>query len=93
MADAFTLTDKDILRGQLRHADHWLGWRLAEIRDRGNRARLKFALVAVRDALRAVNDSGDAATILVSLEQVSIGDLTIQAARHIEVARVQCRAR
>lgn len=88
-----TPADKDILRRQLREADHWLGRRLAENQDPGSRARLEFARLAVQDALRRVNDSGDAATILVSLERVSIGDLSAQATRHIQGARVQCRTR
>ena len=46
----------------------------------GYKARLEFAESAVKDALRRVNDSGDARTILTSLDGIWIGDLNAAAA-------------
>ena len=90
---AFTHTDRSTLRDQLQRADQCIGNSLAE--DHQNpayKARLEFAESAVRDALRRVNDSGDARTILTSLDGIGIGDLNAAAERHVETTRVLCRA-
>ena len=89
---AFTHTDRSTLRHQLQLADQCIDKSLAE--DHHNpsyKARLEFAESAVKDALRRVKDSGDARTILTSLDGVWIGDLNPAAARHLEITRVLCR--
>ena len=92
MSPAFTHTDTSTLRDQLQRADQCIGKSLAEDHQNpGYKERLEFAESAVRDALRRVNDSGGARTILTSLDGIWIGDLNAVAARHIETARVLCR--
>jgi hypothetical protein len=87
---AFTHTDRSTLRDQLQRADQCIGKSLAaNHHNPGYKERLEFAESAVRDALRRVNDSGGAGTILISLDGIWIGDPA--AARHIETARVLCR--
>jgi hypothetical protein len=88
----FTHTDRSMLRDQLRRADQCIDKSLAEDHHNpGYKERLVFAESAVRDAMRRVNDSGGARTILTSLDGIWIGDLNAVAARHVETARVLCR--
>ena len=90
---AFTLTDRSTLRDQLQRAEQCLGRSLAEDHQNpGYKARLEFAESAVRVALRRVDGGSGAWTILTSLERIWIGDLNAAAARHVETARVLCRA-
>ena len=92
MSPAFTHTDTGTLRDQLQRADWCIAKSLAEDHQNpGYKERLEFVESAVRDALRRVNDSGGARTILTSLDGIWIGDLNAVAARHIETARVLCR--
>ena len=93
MAPAFTHTYISTLRDQLQRADQCIGRSLAEDHQNpGYKARLEFAESAVKDALRRVDGGGDARTILTSLDGIWIGDLNAAAARHVETARVLCRA-
>ena len=93
MSPAFTHTYISTLRDQLQRADQCIRKSLAEDHQNpGYKERLEFAESAVRDALRRVNDSGGARTILTSLDGIWIGDLNAAAARHVETARILCRA-
>jgi hypothetical protein len=93
MSPAFTHAYTSTLRDQLQRADQCLGKSLAEDNQNpGYKARLEFADSVVKDALRRVDGGGDARTILTSLDGIWIGDLNAAAARHVETARVLCRA-
>ena len=92
MSPAFTHTYIRTLRDQLQRADQCIGKSLAEDHQNLGKARLEFAESAVKDALRRVDGRGDARTILTSLDGIWIGDLNAAAARHVETARVLCRA-
>jgi hypothetical protein len=91
MAPRTKPADIDKLREHLRQAYRCLDEGIAGERDDGRRLRLEFAQVSVRNALRWVDDSGDCASILMALEEVLIGDLSAVAARHVQVARDECR--
>jgi hypothetical protein len=86
----FTPAEVGSLRHGLQQADQDLAAALFVERDPSRESRLEFAQTAVRDALRWVNEDGDAATILVALEEVHIGDLSAAAARRIQLVRGLC---
>ena len=87
------LTDarRRTVRHELEEADTHLGLTLTEDRSPASRERLDFAQAAVRDALHWVDEGGDAAAILVALEEVNAQEVSDPAARHIVLARVMLR--
>ena len=87
------LTDarRRTVRHELEEADKHLDLSLAEDRSPDSRERFEFAHAAVRDALRWVDEGGDAAAILVALEDVNAQEVSDRAARHIVLARVMLR--
>jgi hypothetical protein len=91
MAPAIKSADIDTLRDHLQQGDRWLADALAGERDVVKMSRLEFAQAAVRDALGWATESADCATILIALEEVSVGDLSPLATRHVEAARDLCR--
>ncbi len=92
MSPASTHTDTSTLRNQLQRAEQCLGKSLAENHQKpAIKVRLEFAMSVVKDALRRVDDSGEASTILTSLDGIWIGDSAAVAARHVEAARIMCR--
>jgi hypothetical protein len=92
MASAIKPAHIDKLRDHLQRGDRCLDEALAGERDVGKMWRLEFAQAAVRDALGWATESADCATILIALEEVSVGDLSPLATRHVEAARDLCRA-
>ena len=87
-----THTDTSRLRGQLQRAEQSLGQSIAENHHKPlNKVRLEFAMSVVKDALRRVDDSGEASSILTSLDGLWIGDSAAVAARQVEIARTLCR--
>jgi hypothetical protein len=86
------LTDarRRTVRHELEEADTHL-FTLTEDRSPASRERLDFAQAAVRDALHWVDEGGDAAAILVALEEVNAQEVSDRAARHIVLARVMLR--
>jgi hypothetical protein len=87
------LTDarRRTVRYELEEADKHLGFSLTEDRSPDSRERLDFVRAALRDALRWVEEGGDAAAILVALEDVNAQEISDRAARHIVLARVMLR--
>ena len=87
------LTDarRRTVRHELEESDKHLGLSLTEDRSPASRERLDFAQAAVRDALRWIDEGGDAAAILVALEEVNAQEFSDLAARHIVLARVMLR--
>jgi hypothetical protein len=83
--------NKKQLREHLLQAEDALAESKAREPNVDNRDRLDFAQAAVQDALRWLNETGDAATIQAALEEVMIGDLDALAAQHIERVRSICR--
>jgi hypothetical protein len=80
-----------MVRHELDEADKHLGLGLTEDRSLDSRERLDFAHAAVRDALHWVDEGGDAAAILVALEDMNVQEISDRAARHIVLARVMLR--
>ena len=87
------LTDarRRTVRHELEEADEHLGLSLTEDRSPASRERLDFAQAAVRDALHWVDEGGDAAAILVALEDLNVQEISDRAARHLVLARVMLR--
>ena len=86
------LLETSTLRDQLQRADQCLGKSLAkDHQNPSHKVRLESAMSSVKDALRRVEDGGDARRILTSLDGLWIGDLDAVAARHVETAGVLCR--
>ena len=83
--------DRELIRAQLKAAFRFLLRRIVGEYDPGVRERLAFAGNAVRDAARWLAAGGDPSMILLSLSEVSMDDLSPEAAWRIRSVRIVCR--
>jgi hypothetical protein len=86
-----TTEDRELIRAQLKAAFSFLLRRITGEYDPEMRERLAFAGNAVRDAARWLAAGGDPAMILLSLSEISLDDLSPEAAWKIRSVRIVCR--
>ena len=74
------------MRHELQEADKYLSLTVTDGGSANTQERLAFAQAAVRDALRWIDEHGDAAAALVALEEIKIQDISNPAATHVDFA-------
>jgi hypothetical protein len=84
------LTDarRRTVRHELQEADRYLSLTLTDRKAAETCERLEFAQAAIRDALRWIDENGDAVTVLVALDGIQVQDISSPAATHITLARL-----
>jgi hypothetical protein len=87
-----TSEDRNLIRAQLKGAFSFLLRRITGESDPEVRERLAFAGNAVRDAARWLAAGGDPALILFALKEISMDDLSPEAAWRIRSIRLVCHA-
>ncbi len=79
------------MRHELQEADKHLSLTVTDGGSTNTQERLASAQAAVRDALRWIDEHGDAAAALVALEEIKIQDISNPAATHVDFARAMLR--